>query len=187
MESKLPIYQLAAPCHTCSGMGYGVSYNRPPMLMPGNSSNSNNQIGPALPPNFTPTTPTTRKKVTADTVVNYLEKGLQIAGGVANVINMFNNKTLIYINGQPATTEQMQELKNYALAKEQGRAEEYAQNYANRVQNNDDAFQKFLEFQALTQANNKPNPEKDNTALYIGLGLGGVAVLALLFMVMNKK
>ena len=187
MESKLPIYQLAAPCHTCSGMGYGVSYNRPPMLMPGNSSNSNNPIGPALPPNFTPTTPTTRKKITADTVVNYLEKGLQIAGGVANVINMFNNKTPIYINGQPATTEQMQELKNYALAKEQGRAEEYAQNYANRVQSNDDAFQKFLEFQALTQANNKPNPEKDNTALYIGLGLGGVAVLALLFMVMNKK
>ena len=98
MESKLPIYQLAAPCHTCSGMGYGVSYNRPPMLMPGNSSNSNNPIGPALPPNFTPTTPTTRKKITADTVVNYLEKGLQIAGGVANVINMFNNKTPIYIN-----------------------------------------------------------------------------------------
>jgi hypothetical protein len=184
MESKLPIYQLAAPCHTCSGMGYGVSYNRPPMLMPGNSSNSNNQIGPALPPNFTPTTPTTRKKVTADTVVNYLEKGLQIAGGVANVINMFNNKTPIYINGQPATTEQMQELKNYALAKEQGRAEEYAQNYANRVQSNDDAFQKFLEYQRAMGDN---TPKKDNTALYIGLGLGGVAVLALLFMVMNKK
>ena len=97
---------------------------------------------------------------------------------------MFNNKTPIYINGQPATTEQMQELKNYALAKEQGRAEEYAQNYANRVQNNDDAFQKFLEYQRAMGDN---TPKKDNTALYIGLGLGGVAVLALLFMVMNKK
>lgn len=184
MESKLPIYQLAAPCHTCSGMGYGVSYNRPPMLMPGNSSNSNTPIGPALPPNFTPTTPTTRKKVSADDVFNIFEKSLSAIGGAANLYNLIRGGRPIYIDGQPATTEQMQELKNYALAKEQGRAEEYAQSYANRVQNNDDAFQKFLEYQRAMGDN---TPKKDNTALYIGLGLGGVAVLALLFMVMNKK
>lgn len=187
MESKLPIYQLAAPCHTCSGMGYGVSYNRPPMLMPGNSSNSNNQIGPALPPNFTPTTPTTRKKVSADDVFNIFEKSLSAIGGAANLYNLIRGGRPIYIDGKPATAEQIRDLKNYTDAKEQGNEKEFTERYANKTQSNDDAFQKFLEFQALTQANNKPNPEKDNTALYIGLGLGGVAVLALLFIVMNKK
>ena len=116
---------------------------------------------------------------------------LNLAGGVANVINMFKGGRPINVGGKQLSQAQARQLYDSAVAKEEGRLDDYVEDNLLYTDNNANNFmQQYLqqkmmaEMMAEMMGGNKP---KDNTALYIGLGVGGVVIIAMMMMMMQKK
>lgn len=123
----------------------------------------------------------------ADSVVNRVEDMLNLAGGVANVINMFKGGRPINVGGQQLSQAQARQLYESAVAKEEGRLDDYVEDNLLYTDNNANNFmQQYLQQKMMAEmmGGNKP---KDNTALYIGLGVGGVVLIAMMMMMMQKK
>ncbi|MBO1884842.1 hypothetical protein J4N46_10570 [Capnocytophaga sp. Marseille-Q4570] len=199
MESKLPIYQLAAPslngCSTCNaGMGLSLikrdtarqqaRQQQREIVRQERTTRREQRKAERAARREKYGSWLERNNVNVDSVIGRVNDLLDVAGGVANVINMYKGGRPISVDGRQISQEEARQLYEAAQAKQEGRLEDYVEDKVYYTDNNSNNFmQQYLQKKLLSDA----DAPKDNTALYIGLGLGGVAVLALLFMVMNKK
>ena len=177
MENKLAIYQLAAPamgCPTCSQGLNGLFNSNPERQAARQAARADRQAIRAQKRAARAANRAAngswfeRNNVNADSVVNRVEDMLNLAGGVANVINMFKGGRPINVGGQ------------------QGRLDDYVEDNLLYTDNNANNFmQQYLQQKMMAEmmGGNKP---KDNTALYIGLGVGGVVLIAMMMMMQKK-
>jgi|GEM_PF-502623 len=197
MENKLAIYQLAAPamgCPTCSQGGLNGLFNsNPDRQAARQAARADRQALRAQKRAARAANRAAngswfeRNNVNADSVVNRVEDMLNLAGGVANVINMFKGGRPINVGGQQLSQAQARQLYESAVAKEEGRLDDYVEDNLLYTDNNANNFmQQYLQQKMMAEmmGGNKP---KDNTALYIGLGVGGVVLIAMMMMMMQKK
>ena len=196
MENKLAIYQLAAPamgCPTCSQGLNGLFNSNPERQAARQAARADRQAIRAQKRAARAANRAAngswfeRNNVNADSVVNRVEDMLNLAGGVANVINMFKGGRPINVGGQQLSQAQARQLYDSAVAKEEGRLDDYVEDNLLYTDNNaNNCMQQYLQQKMMAEmmGGNKP---KDNTALYIGLGVGGVVLIAMMMMMMQKK
>ena len=165
METKLAVYQLAAPCTSCSGLGNAEKRAQRQQERAQRRATEGNFFK--------------RNNITVDNAINRVNDLIDLAGGVADIVNKFKGGQNINVEGKTLTPEEARELYQAALAKQQGQLDSYLQNNLTNPSANDSFLQDYLKMQALKK--------KDNTPLYIGLGIGGVLFITVMIMIMNKK
>ena len=158
MESKLALYQLAAP-----------------------------QLGGCTSCRSAMSVPIKQWNYSFDNIMNRFTQLVGAAGSVNNLINAFRSGQDV-----PGTAGMSEEDRKFYLQMEQANIKNGGGNAGN------EAMMQFLtqmqqQNAAMLQAianrssNETPKPEKDNTPLYIGLGVGGVVILMMMVMMMKKS
>jgi|GEM_PF-685910 hypothetical protein len=183
MEAKLALYQLGAPCSSCGGLG-SLGFGYDPKYKGGFNSNDNykpdlgnynfdKQKIPAIPSKTDRTFELINKRT--GQVFNVLNHGLNFAerfGWIqtpGSQVAVRDKKT-----GEERTLSEAEKQHIY----QQGL--QMAQNPQGQSSN---AFSDLLMAKFLTE--NKGN--SSNTSLYIGLAVGGVVLITMMMLMMNKK
>lgn len=173
MEAILPIMGLAGPTTVVPTITRG--YN-----IPGNAINSRKYIE-AKKPVIATTAP---KKLSYrerhgqtrfDTIMNASGQVINTVAGIAALVNEFKGGRTVYIQDSTtgeqrrATAEDMAFMESQAMAAQQSGSN--------------------IDMATLIALMNQRNAEKpkDNTALYVGLGVGVLVLGGLIFMATNNK
>ena len=153
MESKLPIYQLAAPCTSCQGLNGIKNWNW-----------------------------------SADNILHRFNQAVGAVGSVSNLINSFKNGTPINVDGKTLSEEDRKFFYQMALQSQNAGGGQAGNEAIMQflLQNQQMMNQYMMNQNAANNNNNNPEP-KDNTTLYVGLGIGGVIVIAMIMLMMSKK
>ncbi|MFJ1431344.1 hypothetical protein ACILE2_11180 [Capnocytophaga canimorsus] len=172
MEAILPIMGLAGPTTVVPTITRG--YN-----IPGNAINSRKYIEAKKP-----VATTAPKKLSYrerhgqtrfDTIMNASGQVINTVAGIAALVNEFKGGRTVYIQDSTtgeqrrATAEDMAFMESQAIA---------AQQSGSNID--------MATLIALMNQRNAKKP-KDNTALYVGLGVGGLLLVGLIVMVATKK
>ena len=156
MESKLALYQLAAPtCNSCQKMGVPIK----------------------------------QWDMSFDNILKRFNQTLNAAGSVANLINSIKSGNPVQVGGQNLSEEEKKLFYQLALQNQNaGGGQAGNEAMMQFMQQNQQMMQNFMAMMA-NRNNNSYNQEskKDNTPLYIGLGIGGVLFITVMIMMMNKK
>lgn len=180
MEAKLAVYQLSAPCTTCNGGGMNGFFD---FLKANPEKKAQRQQNRLVRQEQRQQKRVTRQELRSQkggnifernniTVGSTLERATQLlnlAGGAANVISAFKSGQPVRVNGEELSDEERQYVYETAIARQNGTLTENSSN---------DMFQQLLLAKMLD------DNKKDNTPLYIGLG---VAALLVVVLMMNKK
>ena len=180
MEAKLAVYQLSAPCTTCNGGGMNGFFD---FLKANPEKKAQRQQTRLVRQEQRQQKRVTRQELRSQkggnifernniTVGSTLERATQLlnlAGGAANVISAFKSGQPVRVNGEDLSDEERQYVYETAIARQNGTLTENSSN---------DMFQQLMLAKMLD------DNKKDNTPLYIGLG---VAALLVVVLMMNKK
>lgn len=156
---------------------FGSNFLKTPNL---NVNFSPTPIGPSPIINTGVTPP---KKTKYEKVKGYVDDGLKIFGNGVDIINKIKNPDYkLAFQTQDGRKIELLEEENMKLRE-----------LANSSQGNQETFKQMLEMFLTNHLNNSnpnngapPDPKKDKTLLYVGIG-GGVLLLALLGIAMVKK
>ena len=126
-----------------------------------------------------------RNNINMGSVMGFLQDAIGIAGGIGNLINSFKKGEPIRVGEKILDPEQAELVYKAALANQQAGGGQAGNEAMMRVMEQNQAMTNMF-MMKMMEGKSDPPASKDNTGLYIGLGVGGLAIIVIVALLMKK-